>query len=214
MPVSAGEVSSKRVLPAGPRLDVNYVERVSPKRIRMVDVDRRSKRIGDRAIDVYEPRGQKELVRAGRENTKRNWAKLSSASFEERVKSRRQELVARAGGKDDVRLSRRAARRRESCNERSPCRATASRRSKRDRGSSCGHPDGRRRAHGRALLRSLRALPAGGGCRPAESPAPELERPGAPSRLARRRTSLTMRIRDGPRVRNRRDRQDLHLGPV
>jgi hypothetical protein len=66
---------SKQVLPVGPRIDVNYVQRISPSKVRAVPVDPRTKRVGDRSIQGYEARGQKELIRSGRDAARRAYTK-------------------------------------------------------------------------------------------------------------------------------------------
>lgn len=66
---------TKRVLPIGPRLDVSYVQKVSPGKIRTVHLDRVKKDVGGRTLEVYEPRGQKEQIRSGVDVAKRSYVK-------------------------------------------------------------------------------------------------------------------------------------------
>ena len=76
---------NKRVLPVGPRLSVDYVQKVSPEKIRTVQMDRMKRNVGGRELEVYQPRGQKEYVRSGVDVARKSYVKPAPG---ERVPSR------------------------------------------------------------------------------------------------------------------------------
>jgi hypothetical protein len=61
-------------------LSVDYVQKISKQKIRTVETVRKTKRIGDRSIPLYEPRGQQDKVRSGRELAKRSYKKVRKAT--------------------------------------------------------------------------------------------------------------------------------------
>jgi hypothetical protein len=98
---------SKEVLPVGRQLSVDYVRKVSPRKIETVAVDRRTKSIGGRESVYVQPRGQADKVRAGREDVKRSLPVTKTRSGEVRRPADAQDAPVRVWTKADGAAERR-----------------------------------------------------------------------------------------------------------
>ncbi len=111
--------TTRRVLPAGTRLDIDYVRKISPRRVSAVSMERSVYRVGRRKMERYRPVGQKAKIRAGRSRavglasfSRASGSTLKRVTRHDAAKAKRGHSSERSNGKTSGRHDHRKAKRR------------------------------------------------------------------------------------------------------